>query len=851
MSVETDLVATVLENIGFKEALAAIATRSVLADLPAIVPELGAQRVDWRQALLCASALTAVESEHGIDAALRVAQGALTDELAEPAHNEAAAVLLERMGNRRAIGLAEERALLGAEAWTNAPAPLRLDVIRRRIELTIPLADGEAIVANQFQRDFWSGAEEHGWLSVSAPTSAGKSYVLRRWFQERARASERFRGVYLVPTRALVDEVGRELRRELGDEVAVFSIPWDPTIGSHPKELYVLTQERLHLLQERHSAFALDLLFVDEAQKLGDESRGVLLQQVLDETLRRTPGAQVIFASPSSSNPQMLLAGAPGGSRPASLVSEAVTVNQNLLWVNSSPNSRSWTVELVRDSEPQRLGAVELPARPKTGQILPFLAAVLGGENAGNLVYVNGAADAEKVAMQIAELLADRVDLSEDEQIRALAELTVKTVHPDYRLIQVLQRGVGFHYGNMPTLVRAEIERLFGDGTLRYLVCTSTLLEGVNLPCRNLFVRGPKRGSGRPMSSSDFWNLAGRAGRWGKEFRGNIVCVDTLTGGWGTVPNRRVRQTLRRSSDEIISSAEALVAFIESPAPARAAHDAPVTASVFSLLATRVSQGHSLRSIPGVTLSERDGRDLEKRIAAVLEQVEVSAALMSRHAGISPTAMQVLLDYFRGHEPDTLPLRSPESPRSDLSYAKALSRCRDYLGSTYFNGDKRCAMLGILIRDWMQGRPMPRLITERMDYQRRSLAPNRFDPPRIIRETMEDVEQIARFAAPKYLACYQDVLALHLAKEGEKPAIPTETLTMMLELGVSSATEVSLMNLGISRAGAVAVSELMMADDLDGPQVLAWLRAQNVEQLAVPVLVRGELAELRSNASAT
>ncbi len=307
--------------------------------------------------------------------------------------------------------------------------------------------------------------------------------------------------------------------------------------------------------------------------------------------------------------------------------------------------------------------------------------------------------------MQIAELLADGVDLAEDEQIRALVELTEKTVHKDYRLIKVLRRGVGFHYGNMPTLVRAEIERLFGDGTLRYLVCTSTLLEGVNLPCRNLFVRGPKRGSDRPMSLSDFWNLAGRAGRWGKEFRGNIMCVDTLAGGWDAVPDRRVHQTLRRSSDDILSRIEGLRAFIESPNPASVAHDEPVTASVFSLLATRVSQGHPLLSIPGVTMSDRDARDLEQRIARVLEAVEVPAALMSRHAGISPTAMQVLLDYFRGHEPDTLPLRSPESPRSDLSYTKALSRCRDYLGSPYFGSDKRCAMLGFLLRDWMQGRP--------------------------------------------------------------------------------------------------------------------------------------------------
>ena len=29
------------------------------------------------------------------------------------------------------------------------------------------------------------------------------------------------------------------------------------------------------------------------------------------------------------------------------------------------------------------------------------------------------------------------------------------------------------------------------------------------------------------MTEIDFWNLAGRAGRQGKEFQGNIICIDT------------------------------------------------------------------------------------------------------------------------------------------------------------------------------------------------------------------------------------------------------------------------------------------------------------------------------------
>jgi hypothetical protein len=846
MSPSPDVVEMVLRSDSFREALDAIAVRSLLEDLPRIIPELPPGSVDWNHALLCSSALTAAGKEVAVDAALRVAQGCLTDELAAPVHQEAAAVLLERMGNRRAVELAEQRELLIDEAWAQAPAPLKLDVARRRMELSIPLANGDTIAGNPFQREFWTSAGEHGWLSVSAPTSAGKSYIVKRWFEQRAQESETFRGVYVVPTRALIDEVSRDLMRDLNVDVAVHVIPWDRGIGSHPKEIFVVTQERLHLLQERDPAFAAELLFVDEAQKVGDDARGVLLQRVLDEAVRRRPDAQVLFASPSSQNPELLLEGAPPDSRPESIVSEAVTVNQNLLWVNSSRDSKRWIVELVTRGEPRRVGEVELAARPTSvGKRLPLIAVGMGGDEPGSIVYVNGAAEAEKTAMQIADVLADRVELSDNEDIVALQELITKTIHPEYRLGGVLRRGVAFHYGNMPLVVRSEIERLFRDEILRYLVCTSTLLEGVNLPCRNLFARAPTRGVNRPMTAADFWNLAGRAGRWGTEFRGNVVCVDTTPDVWAEVPRVRVRQRLARASDEVLARPGALRAFIDAEDPAEAAREEPLTASVFSFLATRVRQGIALTSIPGVKLGAGEAEELEARIGDALRPVELPADLMARHAGISPTAMQVLLDYFRSHpSPDKLPLAMPESPGSQLSYTKALSRSRDYLGTRRFGSNQRCAMLGILVRDWMRGYPLARLIAERMAYLRTQEAAKDIDAAKVIRETMDDVEQIARFGAPKYLACYHDVHAFFLHQKGETPVVSTEALTMMLELGVSRTTEVSLMALGLSRTSAVALSHVITADELLPEEALAWLRDQVVEQLAVPVLVRREIAEI-------
>jgi superfamily II DNA or RNA helicase len=41
---------------------------------------------------------------------------------------------------------------------------------------------------------------------------------------------------------------------------------------------------------------------------------------------------------------------------------------------------------------------------------------------------------------------------------------------------------------NNPQLIREKVERLFEKGFIDYLFSTSTLLEGVNLPAKNIFI---------------------------------------------------------------------------------------------------------------------------------------------------------------------------------------------------------------------------------------------------------------------------------------------------------------------------------------------------------------------------
>lgn len=838
----------VFESAKFRALITRVARDAVVADLTAVRPSYELGGVDWKFGLFCCSALTSAESEASQEAVLRVAQGCMTSDVDE-SMREAAAILLERLGNRRAVALASSRGLIDDEVWTDLPAPLQLDVIRRRLELSIP-ANGEGpIAANKFQREFWTAATRSRWVSVSAPTSAGKSYIVKRWLERAAADRDAFRGVYVVPTRALIEEVSEDLRAELGTEMPVHTMPWDAEIGSSPKEMHVLTQERFHLLQQRFPEFAPDAVFVDEAQKFGDGQRGVLLQQVLDETVHRRSDAQVIFASPLSENPELLLDGAPPGVKTEALTSQTVTVNQNLLWVNQVyRRPTQWTMSLVADGDPLEVGVFDLTARPSPdSKRLPLVAVALGGHRPGNVVYANGAGDAEKASLQIFDALGPDADMSDDEDIANLSELARTAVHPQYALADVVLRGVAFHYGNMPQLIRNEIERLFRAEKLRYLVCTSTLLEGVNLPCRNLFARGPRKGNGRPMSGPDFWNLAGRAGRWGKEFQGNIVCVDTTDiTRWPTPPTKRTRQPLVRATDDVMNDVDAFLAFVNAETPLDETRAAPVMESVFSLFATRLAQGRPLSGIAGLRIPPDQLDTVSSAVASALLEVELPAELMARHAGISPIGMQRLLEYFRSYQgpASQLLVAPPESRDAANTYVRALSRIDRFLGGEFGDNERRQFALAILIVLWMRGYPLARLIGDRIDRARKA-KPSSVRVPALIRQVMQDVEQMARFQAPKYLACYLDVLRFHLESSGatvDDEDFPD--VSMMLELGVSRTTEVSLMALGLSRTSTVALAEYIVDDHLTPPEVLAWIRDRNVESFLLPALVRREIAKL-------
>jgi replicative superfamily II helicase len=80
------------------------------------------------------------------------------------------------------------------------------------------------------------------------------------------------------------------------------------------KLILVFTQERLHLLANvLGDAVGIDLLIVDEAHKIGDNQRGVILQDAVERASRANPALKLVFISPATQNPEELLVDAPEG----------------------------------------------------------------------------------------------------------------------------------------------------------------------------------------------------------------------------------------------------------------------------------------------------------------------------------------------------------------------------------------------------------------------------------------------------------------------------------------------------------------------------------------------------------
>ncbi|MCT9821127.1 DEAD/DEAH box helicase [Microbacterium sp. W1N] len=356
---------------------------------------------------------------------------------------------------------------------------------------------------------------------VVAPTSYGKSEMLI----DRVAASLGERICVIVPTRALIAQTRANLMsdsRVYDSRVRILTHP--DSYAGDASFVAVMTQERLQRLFVEQSDLALDALLIDEAHSvLQADGRAIDLAQVTLVAQHRNPGLRIAYYTPFVADPTLLRLVGDELELPTKVTNEHVKA-EKYLWARVGETALLYDQFLNRFIETRR----EIPADPIDAIF------VLAGRR--TLLYVNKPSQAQKLAAEIAARLPE-LDLSEQAQ-RAIAAIG-DLIDPAYSLIDAIKKGVFYHHGRVPDILRHYIERLFREDASvdpRYMVCTSTLLEGVNTPADRLIMLSHKRGR-NTLSRSAFRNLAGRVGRFSEVFDPRRETLDLLQPEIALLPN--------------------------------------------------------------------------------------------------------------------------------------------------------------------------------------------------------------------------------------------------------------------------------------------------------------------------
>lgn len=309
---------------------------------------------------------------------------------------------------------------------------------------------------------------------LSAPTSFGKSLII-----DALLSSGRFNNVaVIVPTIALIDETRRRLTRQFRDHYRVLTHPGQE-LGE--RNILVMTQERILDVEELPD---LDLFVIDEFYKLdpsaGDPNRANLLNQAFYR-LRRT-GAQFYLLGPS-------------------VQQVPVQLNEVARVILTDFNTVSLDIRSVPATNQNRL------------DVLVSLCSQLSDPT---LIYCRSPAQARRVAQALSEAFENAREVMPD-AVRWIGE----HYHPAWSFVRAMRTGVGLHHGRIPRSLGQLAVRAFNAGQLPFLVCTSTLIEGVNTAAKNVVIYDNYVGS-RRYDFFTFNNIRGRSGRMFQHFVGHV-----------------------------------------------------------------------------------------------------------------------------------------------------------------------------------------------------------------------------------------------------------------------------------------------------------------------------------------
>lgn len=313
---------------------------------------------------------------------------------------------------------------------------------------------------------------EKGNLFISAPTSFGKTFIALEFI---ARNIDKMTNVvFVVPTISLMNELRSKCYKNFGDTFIL--ITSDSELKQYydfKRKIIIVVPERINtnLFQEFFDTSRINILIYDEIYKLHSEKLSSNKNNSNDSRLIKM---NYIYKYLLNRSEKVLLLGP---------FIKSVTFNRSKIAIDKYiTNLNVIYNEIIFE---------------------PNYTSLITENTDKQFIYLSNPKNVEKFANKYFD--SNKFSVFDTEIIDWISE----NVHPDWYYVNYIKQGVGIHHGRTPIFLRKYIENEYSkqNGKIHTIICTSTLIEGINTPTNKLLIIDT------PRSSFELNNLIGRVGR--------------------------------------------------------------------------------------------------------------------------------------------------------------------------------------------------------------------------------------------------------------------------------------------------------------------------------------------------
>jgi len=392
---------------------------------------------------------------------------------------------------------------------------------------------------------------------VSAHTSAGKTVVAEYAIAMAKRDGQRV--VYTSPLKALSNQKYRELKEEFSD---VGLMTGDTVINPNASCL-VMTTEVLRSMLYKGGEVTREVGWViyDEIHYMRDKERGVVWEEsivLLPDTVKYVflsatiPNARefsewvckvhnipchIVYTDFRPTPLEHYIY--PSGGEGIFLIVDRTSAfkEDNFLKAISIANEKGAEVAQARTAARK---ASEMAggdgSQAKLAQnmdVFKIIKMIVDRNYDPVIVFAFNKGECESFANALHKV--DLCDENEKDMIDAIYWNAMDALsESDKKLPQVasmpnlLRRGLGVHHSGLLPILKEVIEILFQEGLIKVLFATETMSVGLNMPARTCVFASPRKFDGygfRWITSGEYTQMSGRAGRRGKDDRGLVVLM--------------------------------------------------------------------------------------------------------------------------------------------------------------------------------------------------------------------------------------------------------------------------------------------------------------------------------------